>query len=276
MLRQPESQSSFALHIAREQVQKFAHQQKVPGDWIKGDGHLLHNRRFITTTGSKFEEIRFSEACWKRVTIFSTVAFMHTFTFRLRKKTSPSSVQICPLLPFAGSSFKLNSIIEDRRVILKPVCKGRPGPNTQEWGKLAYFEIYGKLANNRKHFTFPTFESVLSGDEYFVFGTLRSLGHLLPTVAAQKPWYCTGSWQPEWDDFSGHRGLGSYPLLKTLHKFEVELAGCRLILIKGSDIHPLYSFLITAGCRDPAALNIVMIDDCNSSSSMNRLLQWCR
>ncbi|CAN8001469.1 unnamed protein product, partial [Ixodes hexagonus] len=137
---------------------------------------------------------------------------------RLQDAFTKVSSTICPMVPFAALSFKLQAFIEDGNVVLKPVDKGEPGAMSGEAGRLTYFEVCQQPVNGN-HFKFPTRDSVMVGDEYITYLTPRALQNLLGSAGVRRPFECLGAWEPEWDDFGGVCKSGKHPLLQTMYRF---------------------------------------------------------
>ncbi|CAN8025628.1 unnamed protein product [Ixodes persulcatus] len=125
---------------------------------------------------------------------------------------------ICPMLPFAGSSFKFQAIIQEGNVVLKPVGKGKPGSVSSTAGKLAYFEVC-KEHTSGSHFVFTTQDSAIVRDMYITYLTPRALANLLGLAVLRRSFECLGAWEPEWDDFGEVCEQQNYPLLRTLYTF---------------------------------------------------------
>lgn len=132
------------------------------------------------------------------------------------------TASVCPMIPFWGKTFKMQAVLQDTVLALRPVGRGAARQTSREPGKLAFFEFCRELGKSL--FVFPSRENAMIGDEYVTFLTPASLEKHLSTVASRASWRCFGSWGPEWDDFDGHCGMGRYPLLKTLYEFHTKQA----------------------------------------------------
>ncbi|KAH6922775.1 hypothetical protein HPB50_018988 [Hyalomma asiaticum] len=128
---------------------------------------------------------------------------------------------VCPMIPFWGKTFKMQAVLQDTGLALRPVGRGGARQTSQEPGKLAFFEFCREVGNSL--FVFPSRENAMIGDEYVTFLTPATLEKYLSS-ALHGPWRCLGSWGPEWDDLDGRCGLGRYPLLKTLYEFHTKRA----------------------------------------------------
>lgn len=128
---------------------------------------------------------------------------------------------VCPMIPFWGKTFKMQAVLQDTGLALRPVGRGGARQTSREPGKLAFFEFCREVGNSL--FVFPSRENAMIGDEYVTFLTPATLEKYLSLVS-HGPWRCLGSWGPEWDDFDGRCGLGRYPLLKTLYEFHTKQA----------------------------------------------------
>ncbi|CAN7942386.1 unnamed protein product [Ixodes pacificus] len=136
----------------------------------------------------------------------------------LKEAFTNDSGLICPMLPFAGSSFKFQAIIQEGNVVLKPVGKGKPVSVSNVAGKLAYFEVC-KEHTSGSHFVFTTQDSAIVRDMYITYLTPRALANLLWLAVLRHQIECLGTWEPEWDDFGGVCEQQKYPLLRTLYTF---------------------------------------------------------
>nr|XP_054924762.1 mucin-19-like [Dermacentor andersoni] len=132
------------------------------------------------------------------------------------------TASVCPMIPFWGKTFKMQAVLQDTGLALRPVGRGGARQTSREPGKLAFFEFCRELGKSL--FVFPSRENAVIGDEYVTFLTPASLEKDLSSTASRTSWRCFGSWGPEWDDFDGHCGMGRYPLLKTLYEFQVKHA----------------------------------------------------
>ncbi|KAK8765820.1 hypothetical protein V5799_031576 [Amblyomma americanum] len=152
-------------------------------------------------------------------TISNHAQFVAREYSRYPKDIAGASASVCPMIPFWGKAFKMQAVLQDTGLALKPVGRGRPGVVSQEPGKLAFFEFCHELGKSL--FVFPSREHAMIGDEYMTFLTPVSLVKYLSSMVSESSWRCFGSWGPEWDDFDGHCSLGRFPLLKTLYEFQV-------------------------------------------------------
>ncbi|KAH7975413.1 hypothetical protein HPB52_001717 [Rhipicephalus sanguineus] len=132
-----------------------------------------------------------------------------------------AGIAVCPMIPFWGKTFKMQAVLQDSDLALRPVGRGGARRTSREPGKLAFFEFCRELGNSL--YVFPSRENAMIGDEYVTFLTPATLETYL-TSSTHASWRCLGSWGPEWDDFDGHCGLGRYPLLKTLYEFHKKRA----------------------------------------------------
>lgn len=145
----------------------------------------------------------------------------------------PGSVPVCPMIPFWGRTFKMDAVMQESGLALKPAGYGAPRAVTQEPGKVALFEYCRDV--NYSASVFSTQEQVLIGNEYMALLTPATLERYLESMVQNKSWRCFGSWGPEWDDFAGHCGSARYPLLRTLYEFQVNHSIKRTAAIGASD-----------------------------------------
>lgn len=145
----------------------------------------------------------------------------------------PGAVPVCPMIPFWGRTFKMDAVIQEAGLALKPAGYGAPRAVTQEPGKVALFEYCRDVNYSASVFSNP--EQVLIGNEYMALLTPATLERYLESMVQNKSWRCFGSWGPEWDDFAGHCGSARYPLLRTLYEFQVNHSIKRTAAIGASD-----------------------------------------
>ncbi|KAH7974071.1 hypothetical protein HPB49_009516 [Dermacentor silvarum] len=87
------------------------------------------------------------------------------------------TASVCPMIPFWGKTFKMQAVLQDTVLALRPVGRGAARQTSREPGKLAFFEFCRELGKSL--FVFPSRENAMIGDEYVTF--------LTPAVPGEAP-----------------------------------------------------------------------------------------